>query len=353
MRQGTKYSPSRYRPSVPTMAGFSLVEFMVASTVSLILLAAVMALFLNSNTTYRVNESVARLQENGRYALDELSYDLQLAGYWGGNNSPELIRRRSGQSDQLNKATNDCTDRWHIELDRPVEGLNNTNSPYNGGSGCIPDSAYSSGQGGGGTDVLVVRRVDPTPLENADLQDHWTYIRSNVNEGELFVGKIASTVGPDPEVDLLPDPALVAKNYALRAAAYYVSNYTNAAGDGRPSLRRATLGIGSSGPAVTTPGELVIDGVQDMQIQFGVDTDNDGSVNQFVHPHRVTVVADWDAVRAVRIWLLVRAIDQEPGYTDTATYNLAGTVVGPFNDGFRRALLSKTVRLRNWGTGGF
>lgn len=347
MLYGIQHSRNRYRPSVQAMAGFSLVEFMIATTIGLILMAAVMALFLNSNTTYRVNESVARLQENGRYALDELSYDLQLAGYWGGNNSSELIRLRSGQPVQLNKATNDCTDRWHIDLDRPVEGLNNTNAPYNGAGGCIPDSAYSSGQGGGGTDVLVVRRVEPTPVTTP--QANWTYVRTNINEGELFVGTTEPDIGPDA-TDPNPDPVLVAENYALQAAAYYVSSYTNAAGDGLPSLRRASLG---AGPAVSTPGELVIDGVQDMQIQFGLDTDNDGSVNQFVHPHRVVTVADWDSVRAVRIWLLVRATAQEAGYTDTATYNLAGTVVGPFNDGFRRSLLSKTVQLRNRGQGGF
>ena len=108
------------RPSVQGMAGFSLVEFMVAMAIGLILVGAVLAVFVNSSSTYTVNQSVARLQENGRYALDEITQDLQLAGYWGGNNSPELIRRRGGQPDQLAAATNDCTARWHIALDQPL-----------------------------------------------------------------------------------------------------------------------------------------------------------------------------------------------------------------------------------------
>ncbi len=48
--------------------GFSLVEIMVALTLSLILLGGVLAVMYSSKVTYMENERVGRLQENGRAA---------------------------------------------------------------------------------------------------------------------------------------------------------------------------------------------------------------------------------------------------------------------------------------------
>jgi type IV pilus assembly protein PilW len=52
-------------------------------------------------------------------------------------------------------------------------------------------------------------------------------------------------------------------------------------------------------------------------------------------------------ILAVRIWLLVRAERTERGYVNNTTYTYAGVTRGPFNDGYRRVLVSKTIYLRN------
>ena len=52
-------------------------------------------------------------------------------------------------------------------------------------------------------------------------------------------------------------------------------------------------------------------------------------------------------ILAVRIWVRVRAERLENGFTDTANYVYADQNVGPFNDGFRRLVVSKTIYLRN------
>ena len=48
-----------------------------------------------------------------------------------------------------------------------------------------------------------------------------------------------------------------------------------------------------------------------------------------------------------RIWLRIRAERFENGFTDTANYVYADQNVGPFNDAFRRIVVSKTTYLRN------
>lgn len=61
--------------------GFSLIELMVAMTVSLILLGGVIQIFVSNKQSYRVVDGYSRLQENGRYAVDVLSRYIRLAGY--------------------------------------------------------------------------------------------------------------------------------------------------------------------------------------------------------------------------------------------------------------------------------
>ena len=56
--------------------GISIVEIMVSIAISLILLAGVMQIMLTNKQTYRVQEAFARLQENGRFAMDFLAKDM-------------------------------------------------------------------------------------------------------------------------------------------------------------------------------------------------------------------------------------------------------------------------------------
>lgn len=63
--------------------GFSLVELLVAMTISLLVLAGVVNSFLASREANRMNDELAFIQENARYALDLLSRDIRQAGDFG------------------------------------------------------------------------------------------------------------------------------------------------------------------------------------------------------------------------------------------------------------------------------
>ena len=76
--------------------GLTLVELMVATTLSLVLLAGVLLVFSANKATYQTQNGLGTLQENGRYAIQQLVADLQLAGF-GGCLSPQV---RDGQSSQ-------------------------------------------------------------------------------------------------------------------------------------------------------------------------------------------------------------------------------------------------------------
>ena len=61
--------------------GLSLVELMVALVLGLVLMTGVIQVFLASRQTYATNEAMARMQENGRFALEFISRSARLAGY--------------------------------------------------------------------------------------------------------------------------------------------------------------------------------------------------------------------------------------------------------------------------------
>ena len=67
-----------------TQRGFSLIELMVAITISLLIFAAVLRLFLDIG---RTNDELAKTNEqieNGRFSIQLLQLDLMHAGFWDG-----------------------------------------------------------------------------------------------------------------------------------------------------------------------------------------------------------------------------------------------------------------------------
>jgi type IV pilus assembly protein PilW len=122
--------------------------------------------------------------------------------------------------------------------------------------------------------------------------------------------------------------------------AYYVSRDSDERA-GLPSLRRKAL---INGPAFQD--QEVISGVEDMQVQLGIDPTGLGSTaTQYVNPD--DPIPATAQVVSVRIWVLVRANDPEVGFIDNRVYSYGNRLNYAPNDGFRRVLFSRTVQVRN------
>ena len=120
----------------------------------------------------------------------------------------------------------------------------------------------------------------------------------------------------------------------------YVSDYTDAAGDSIPSLRRVSL---VNSPSLQN--QLLISGVANLQVQFGEDLNNDQVIDLYADPDDVS---DWSAVYAAKIWLLMRSDDKQVGINTKKTYSIAGTSVDyGGQDDYRYFLVTSVVNLRN------
>lgn len=72
---------SRHEIARATSAkGFTLIELMVALTLGLLLSFGIVTLFGATSKTNKVQDSLARLQENGRYAMTRINADLRMLG---------------------------------------------------------------------------------------------------------------------------------------------------------------------------------------------------------------------------------------------------------------------------------
>ena len=323
----------------------TLIELIVAMALGSFLLLGAMTVFTRGQTAFRVNESTARLQEHARLALAFLEDDLRMAGHFGLTGRPGDIENRASPTQPIPPGLvvrNDCGRNWAIHLDAPVAG---TNNGY-GWPDCRPN-----GQAQPDADTLAVRRTSELPTPPGETRPGTLYLQTaRFGPGLIFDG-----AAPPAE-----PPASQTRSHQLLSRGYYVSRRSSldTPGNPVPSLRMKTLAGSSLGPRLVD--QEVVPGVEDLQVQFGVDTDRAGapgrgSVNRYVNPGNPLLDAEDPAflpearVLAVRVWLRVRAERPEQGFSDTREYAYADRTSAAPGDAYRRIVVTRTIRLRNVG----
>jgi type IV pilus assembly protein PilW len=301
-------------------SGFSLIELLLAMTVTLFIIGALITVVLGSASTGRSREQTSDLQTNGRYALQQIKDDLLHAGFLG---ISSLFTPDQPISADGIVVAGACDTAAVGRLSQRLWGTDDAN-PY--AATCIPAADYLTG------DVLVIRSLNPTPA-TAPFSATQVYYHSSYEGGQPFVGPTP----PDFTGSNKQPPYL---DYEMQETVYYVSPYTNSPTEVPlvPALYRTRLG---AGPAMVP--ELVASGVENMQVRYGVFQTN--TTVQYFSASEIAA-ADWDLVKSLEVWLLLRSDRPDSGYQNNNTYVMGGQnfVV---NDGLRRLLLSSVTELRN------
>jgi len=109
-----KLKSTQNRPSGnQRQSGISLIELMISITLGIFLIWGVTQSFLASKQIYRLQEGMARIQENGRLAQEFLSYDIRNAGDYGCASGDNFIvgggsAAANPYPDDRNDTTNNC-----------------------------------------------------------------------------------------------------------------------------------------------------------------------------------------------------------------------------------------------------
>ena len=352
--------------------GFSLTELMVAMTIGLIILAAVAGLFVNANKSSNNQSRIARVQENGRFAMYYLLRDLRMAGYMG---------CRSDVADHL---TNDlATTAGFVfgtnNLSTPIEGIDDVTSSSTpfwspSGSTSLPATVWTGSAAAiAKPDLITLRRADTAaakPLKNqmASFSDNLTLGAGNTSAFQnnpvilvadctkadlvqvmnttatqlnLFGTSCPSGVSPcndTTKTGLSKQYDAYATVYPFMTRTYYIALNKNTV----PSLYRDDNGgKGNGGTTV----ELV-EGIESMKILYGVATP---PAVQPSYYRRASVMSptDWKNLVSLKIGILARTPNTKDTDIDNNTYDVNGTLIGPFNDRNSRRVFTTTVLLKD------
>lgn len=362
--------------------GLSLIELMVALVIGAVLIFGATDVYVKSRQSYGVNENVARLQETARYAMAVLEPDIRMSNYWGMLKGAGVITGQLPQTPvgpaavAANPEANVCGRNFGVDVATNLQADNNayiiSANLKQPGCEALPDIATGvawNTQAVLSSDTLTVRRAS-------------VFTTNNLPVGQLKVctSRVAGQLVSDGTGGGCT--ALATNNYAacpcdnnvrmlsnLIVNSYYVDR-NSAQQAGLPSLRRKVLTTAGGVPVFRD--EEVIAGVEDMQVQFGIDPlGNTGIATRYVNPNGVPPGAQ---IVSVRIWLLVRSDTGETGFTDNRVYtygdrlvatgtvgditvagaagmayqpsgNADGSINGPQH--VRRLLVSRTIQVRN------
>ena len=323
-------------------AGFSLVELMVSMTIGLMLLATLLVVLANASSARGELERSSRQIENGRYAVELLSDDLRIAGFYGEFNVASLAAPAT-----LPDPCSTLPADWAAAMPIHVQG-------FDAGSGapaCIPADVKAN------TDILVVRRAKTCVAGVGDCEAAVAgkpYVQSSLCGTETtpyILGPFGTAAFTLTRKDCTTPAAL--REYVVNV--YFISS-NNRAGQNIPTLMRLEL----AGPTMTEVP--LVEGIEEFNVEYGIDSDGDGQPDaysadpaSYTYPGCATCtpVDNWANVVTARLHVLARSPEASPRYVDSKTYSLgldaAGNAitVGPKNDGYRRHLYTSMVRIVN------
>jgi type IV pilus assembly protein PilW len=326
--------------------GLTLIEMMVSIAIGLVVVGAVTYTYVGSKGSYRGNESMARVQEAGRFALDSITRDVRRAGALG---CGSLASITPGQPVSITVAA-------------PVTltvGPANAIQGFALGSGWTAPAGVPTYFAGDVVQLQVATGVPARVTTTPDTTGGTIAIADNTVNGAVnfkagdyallancsaaTVLAIATSPGAVKPATLGfanggTVPAIASSPGVFAATTYptlqHFDQVTYYVGTVPLSTRSALYRYS----AQTGQAEEVVENIEDMDVVYGVDTFGTNTAGTFVH---ATGVADWTKVVSVRISLV--AVGDQLG---TAPPNQVLLFRGPDPNPTPAASVAPDTRLR-------
>ena len=320
------------RRSRKLQAGMTLVELMIAMSLSLILSGAIVTVFVNNSHSFNQDENVLRLQDDARHALHEVAFEISMAGHYAELLVPDAVTPDAdltigadcGPTGELNWMYR--TTEVGSDNSLSIVAIDNaTNAQVAAAHSC-----FAAGEIREGTDVVVIKRV--AGAESAALTNGQIYLRTNGTVGLLYRA-------PFPGTPTIP-VAAPRDDWEFRPSIFYIRQFANTAGDGIPTLCKKVL----QGAVPNMATECLATGIEDLQIEYGIDTTEDGNPNMYVPDPTLTQL---QSVVSARISLLARTTEIDTRYTNEKTFSISNSPDYTPDDSFHRRVFSTTVSIQN------
>ena len=328
--------------------GLSLVEVLVALVISLFLLTGIVQVYLANRVSYTFSEAISRAQENGRFALDTMTQDLRGAGFFGcaifdPADTSTLVNNLNPAGAGYDAAIHDFIGQGLLG-GTENDGLNGSDSITL--RGAKPDQATVQPP----YNVASSASIFVTATDSIEAGD--IVMVSNCRGGDIFQVTTAAGAGAQQVIVHTTGGANTPGNYnpdGCGGGSAQCLSQTYGSDSTMFELQTVTysIAVGASGEPALWRSENgtnveLIEGIEQMQVLYGIDTDNDNFANQYVVS---TAVADMLTVISVRLMLLVRS-DSDGVTEDAQVYNYNGVSTTAADQRLRQ-VFSTTIALRN------
>jgi type IV pilus assembly protein PilW len=317
---------------------------MIALVIGLLATGAMLKVYVDSSRLYRFNEGLARIQENGRFGLEFIRRDARMAGFWGCNHEATLTNRIKIMP---------------LYPDFELSGITGTS----GSESNDPDTIIFSGAG-----RSVGKLKKTMPASDADGGNFRVISTEQINKNDVLLisdcemtdifyvtkAKAASHKRKLWHDDTKNTSNFLSKAYPKETKLYRVHQTIFCVAPGADPAQRSLRRLVNQEDGETCPadGDELVEGIENMQILMGEDTDadpdgagGDGSANRYVPLG--TSGLNMDRVVSVRISLLAVSPNNNVT-TEPAPYFFNGDLVTPnINDRYLRKVFTTTITLRN------
>lgn len=379
------------------IAGVSMIELMIALSIGLIIMLAVIQVFAASRAAYQLSEGMARVQENSRFAMDTLQRELRMAGHFGCVND---------QSHDLSGSLySTLTAAAHPTLDfsRSIQGYEAVGTapgkdvtlsadPATGGVDYLPvlpkEIADALPNRVNGSDIVAMRYLMPdgvpvTLIGGTAAKPVFSFeasraavLNSGVSNPGLFgvadcisattfqanaVNAAAGTITFDaaPNNTGTFSSVYTAGQTMLHRAESAVFYVGKDADTGLTSLYRVRFGATPNGAFVAGAPEALVEGVANMQLLYGQDRgltrtaptgfiDRQGTADD-VQKSLTDTAQAWRRVGAVQLGLVMASPDPATAAQakDSAALTALGVTFTAPSDGRMRSTYQTTIAIRN------
>jgi Tfp pilus assembly protein PilW len=289
--------------------GFTTLELMVALGILAIVIFQTLAVLSSQQRTYHAQERVVRAQEDARLAADMMLSDVRMAGFMvtafagissrdGGNSAADVL----------------CVSDASVLNDTQIAAATDR----------FARATISTAVTAGDTNVSISPGHSDIDVDgNADfVVDQGIIISDGSATHCAHVTSVSSTsIGFDPAT---PVAVSALSGRALPATIYQLT-----------------------GSGLERNREILTNQVEDVQVEFGIDADDDGVVESGEFPVHDISSADTNLLRVVRLSVLTRTTSEDPALTGAGRQKLANRDAAGTPDAFRRRLAVFRAAPRN------